>query len=307
MNETAAGRASSIPAPIAAELGEETSLGDGSPRTSRHPEFAATPRNHVIDLSTAIWWVIVAVIIVFLFAPVVVMLLFSFNAASTTALPFAGFSLRWYRQAFGDPLVIAALLNSVRVALIVALFTCVAGTSAAFALSRHRSRWLDAFTAFVTAPLILPALFLGIALLSFYTQIGLKPTLWTAAIGHALVTLPFVVVIVNARLMRLDRSIEEAARDLGATAFQSFRLVVFPLIAPALLGAVLIVVAWSFDELVITFFTSGGDQTLPVRIWGMLRRGIDPSVNAMASIILLTTIACTLLAGRFISGREIAR
>jgi ABC-type spermidine/putrescine transport system permease subunit II len=166
---------------------------------------------------------------------------------------------------------------------------------------------LDAFTAFVTAPLILPALFLGIALLSFYTQIGLKPTLWTAAIGHALVTLPFVVVIVNARLKGLDRSYEEAARDLGATAFQSFRLIVFPLVAPALFGAVLIVVAWSFDELVITFFTSGGAATLPVRIWGMLRRGIDPSVNALASVILVTTIACTLLAGRFISGREITR
>lgn len=256
---------------------------------------------------TAIWWVIVGAIVVFLFAPVILMFLFSFNAAPTTALPFAGFSLRWYEAAFGDPLVIRALLNSVKVAIVVALFTAVTGASAAFALSRHRSRWLDAFTAFVTAPLILPALFLGIALLSFYTQIGLKPTLWTAAIGHALVTLPFVVVIVNARLKGLDRSYEEAARDLGATAFQSFRLVVFPLVAPALFGSVLIVVAWSFDELVITFFTSGGAATLPVRIWGMLRRGIDPSVNALASVILVTTIACTLLAGRFISGREITQ
>jgi len=257
--------------------------------------------------ATAIWWVIVGAIVAFLFAPVILMFLFSFNAAPTTALPFAGFSLRWYEAAFGDPLVIRALLNSVKVAIVVALFTAVTGASAAFALSRHRSRWLDAFTAFVTAPLILPALFLGIALLSFYTQIGLKPTLWTAAIGHALVTLPFVVVIVNARLKGLDRSYEEAARDLGATAFQSFRLIVFPLVAPALFGSVLIVVAWSFDELVITFFTSGGAATLPVRIWGMLRRGIDPSVNALASVILVTTIACTLLAGRFISGREIAR
>jgi ABC-type spermidine/putrescine transport system permease subunit II len=256
---------------------------------------------------TAIWWVIVGVIVAFLFAPVILMFLFSFNAAPTTALPFAGFSLRWYEAAFGDPLVVRALLNSVKVAIVVALFTAVTGASAAFALSRHRSRWLDAFTAFVTAPLILPALFLGIALLSFYTQIGLKPTLWTAAIGHALVTLPFVVVIVNARLKGLDRSYEEAARDLGATAFQSFRLVIFPLVAPSLFGAVLIVAAWSFDELVITFFTSGGAATLPVRIWGMLRRGIDPSVNAMASVILVTTIACTLLAGRFISGREITR
>ena len=257
--------------------------------------------------AAAVWWLIVVAILIFLFAPVVVMLLFSFNAAATTALPFAGFSVRWYQAAFGDALVISALLNSVRVAIVVALFTTVTGATAAFALSRRRSRWLDAFTAFVTAPLILPALFLGVALLSFFTQIGLKPSLWTAAIGHALVTLPFVVVIVNARLLRLDRSIEEAARDLGATAFQSFRLIVLPLVAPALLGAVLIVVAWSFDELVINFFTSGGEATLPVRIWGMMRRGIDPSINALASVILVTTILCTLLAGRFISGREIAR
>ncbi len=257
--------------------------------------------------ASAMWWVIVAAILIFLFAPVAVMLLFSFNAAATTALPFAGFSVRWYEEAFGDPLVVSALLNSVRVAIVVAVFTTITGTAAAFVLSRHRSRWLDAFSAFVTAPLILPTLFLGVALLSYFTQLGIKPTLWTAAIGHALVTLPFVVLIVNARLTRLDQSIEEAARDLGATAFQSFRMIVLPLVAPALFGAVAIVVAWSFDELVITFFTSGGDATLPVRIWGMLRRGIDPSVNAMASVILITTIACTILAGRFISGRDIAR
>jgi len=256
---------------------------------------------------TAVWWIIAVATLLFLFSPVVIVLLFSFNAAATTALPFAGFSLRWYEEAFGSALVIEALLNSVKAAVGVAAFTAVTGAGAAFALSRRRSRWLDAFTGFVTAPLILPALFLGIALLSFFSQIGVKTSLGTAMIGHALVTLPFVIVIVNARLMRLDRAFEEAARDLGATPFQSFRLIVFPLVAPALLGAVLIVVAWSFDELVITFFTSGGDATLPVRIWGMFRRGIDPSVNAMASVILVTTIACTLLAGRFVSGREIAR
>ena len=257
--------------------------------------------------SAVVWWAVVVAILVFLFAPVVVVVLFSFNAAPTTSLPFAGFSLRWYETAFGDSQFVDALLNSVKVAAAVAIFTAVAGTGAAFALSRHRSRWLDLFTSFVTAPLVLPTLFLGIALLSFYSAVGLRPSLAAAAIGHALVTLPFVVVIVNARLMRLDRSFEEAARDLGATPFQSFRLVVFPLVAPALVGAVLIVVAWSFDELVITFFTSGGEATLPVRIWGMLRRGVDPSVNAMASIILATTIACTLLAGRFVGGRELTR
>ena len=104
--------------------------------------------------TTAVWWAIVVAILIFLFAPVVVMLLFSFNAAATTALPFAGFSVRWYEAAFGNPLVISALLNSIRVALVVALFTTVTGTLAAFALSRRKSRLLDAFTAFVTAPLI---------------------------------------------------------------------------------------------------------------------------------------------------------
>jgi len=257
--------------------------------------------------SRMVWWVVVIAILLFLFAPVLVVVVFSFNAAPSTGLPFAGFSTQWYQTAFADKQFREALFNSVKVALAAGTFAAVVGTSAAFALSRRRSRWLDAFSSFVTAPLVLPTLFLGIALLSFYTQIGLKPSLFTAMIGHAVVTLPFVVIIVNARLMRLDRSFEEAARDLGATPAQTFRMIVFPLVAPALFGAVLIVMAWSFDELVITFFTSGGEPTLPVRIWGMLRRGIDPSVNAMASIILLTTIACTVAAGRFVSGREIAR
>lgn len=254
-----------------------------------------------------VWWVLAGATLLFLFAPVAVVLLFSFNAAATTSLPFAGFSGRWYETIFADERFVAALLNSVQVALAVAVFTAVAGTSAAFALASGRSRWLDLFSAFVGAPLILPTLFLGIALLSFYSQVGIRLSLLTVMVGHALVTLPFVVLIVNARLARLDRSFEEAARDLGATPFQSFRLIVLPLVRPALLGAVLIAVAWSFDELVITFFTSGGDATLPVLIWGMLRRGIDPSVNAIASVILLTTIACTLLAGRFIGGRDLTR
>jgi spermidine/putrescine transport system permease protein len=159
----------------------------------------------------------------------------------------------------------------------------------------------------VTAPLILPGLFLGVALLSFFTEIGMQTSLTTVIIGHALVTLPFVVLIVNARLMNLDQSIAEAARDLGATPFQAYRKIIFPLVRPAIFGAILLAVAWSFDEFIITFFTIGGQSTLPILIWGLLRQGIDPSVNAIASIILGTTIVATLLAGWLISGRELAR
>jgi spermidine/putrescine transport system permease protein len=257
--------------------------------------------------ATAFSWLYVALLVVFLFAPVAVVVLFSFNATSSTSLPFAGFSTRWYRTAFEDDLFVDALKNSLVVAVASALIVAFVGTNAAFALSRRRSRVLDVFSALVTTPLIVPGLFLGVALLSFYDEIGLRRTLLTVIIGHALVTLPFVVLIVNARLARLDRAIEEAARDLGATAWKAFWKITFPLVRPALIGSVLIAVAWSFDEFIITFFTIGGQLTLPILIWGKLRLGVDPSVNAIACVVLATTIVATVLAGRFVSAREVTR
>jgi spermidine/putrescine transport system permease protein len=252
-------------------------------------------------------WLFVAALIAFLFLPVAVMVLFSLNSTASTSLPFSGFSFRWYDAAFADERFTSSLRNSVIVAAASALIVAFVGTNASFAISRRPSRLLNAFSSFVTAPLILPGLFLGVALLSFYNQIDVRPSLLTVIIGHALVTLPFVVLIVNARLMNLDRSITEAARDLGATPLQAYRKIIFPLVRPAILGAILIAVAWSFDEFIITFFTIGGQSTLPILIWGLLRQGIDPSVNAIASIILFTTILVTLAAGRFISGRELTR
>jgi spermidine/putrescine transport system permease protein len=270
-------------------------------RQHRHRRRAPTSR------AAALSWVYVALLLVFLFAPVIVVVLFSFNSVASTSLPLEGFSLRWYDSAFENPLFTKSLQNSVLVAAVTAIFVVVVGANASFALTRRPSRLLNLFSSFVTAPLIVPGLFLGVALLSFYDLIALKLSLVTVVIGHVLITLPFVVLIVNARLTRFDRSIEEAARDLGATPLQAFWKIVFPLVRPALIGSVLIAVAWSFDEFIITFFTIGGETTLPIMIWGMLRRGIDPSVNAIASVILATTIVATILAGRFISGRDVAR
>jgi spermidine/putrescine transport system permease protein len=252
-------------------------------------------------------WAFVVLLLAFLFAPVVVVVLFSFNAASSTSLPFAGFSTRWYDEAFSNPQFRDALSNSVFVALVTAAIVLFLGANASFALARRPSRLLNYFSSFVTTPLIVPGLFLGVALLAFYDRLDFRRSLWTVIIGHVLITLPFVVLIVNARLMRLDRSIEEAARDLGATPLQSFRKIVFPLVRPAILGSVLIAIAWSFDEFIITFFTIGGQITLPIMIWGMLRRGIDPSVNAIASVILATTILATIVAARLVSARSFLR
>jgi spermidine/putrescine transport system permease protein len=245
----------------------------------------------------------VALVLAFLFTPVVVVVLFSFNAAASTSLPLESLSLRWYDAAFSNPLFRDALRNSVYVAAVTALAVAFIGANASFALTRRPSRLLNIFSSFVVTPLVVPGLFLGVALLVFYDRIDFRRSLTTVIIGHVLITLPFVVLIVNARLMRLDRSIEEAARDLGATPFQAFRKIVFPLVRPALIGSILIAVAWSFDEFIITFFTIGGEITLPIMIWGMLRRGIDPSVNAIASVIVATTILATVVAARLLSAR----
>jgi spermidine/putrescine transport system permease protein len=251
-------------------------------------------------------WALVISLGLFLFAPVLVVVLFSFNSRPSTSLPFAGFSLNWYRVAFENQLFRLSLRNSAVVAAITGLIVAVIGANASFALTRRRSRLLNFFSSFVTTPLIVPGLFLGVALLSFFDVVGFTRSLTTVIISHTLITLPFVVLIVNARLMRFDRSIEEAARDLGATPVQAFVKIVFPLVRPALIGAILIAIAWSFDEFIVTFFTVGGQGTLPIMIWGMLRRGIDPSVNAIASTILGTTVIAT-IAAWMASGSDIAR
>jgi spermidine/putrescine transport system permease protein len=251
-------------------------------------------------------WLFVAGLLGFLFAPVIVVVLFSFNAEPSTSLPFAGFSLRWYKAALNNELFLLSLRNSAIVAVITAALVALIGANASFALTRRSSRLLNFFSSFVTTPLIVPGLFLGVALLSFFDVIGFTRSLTTVVISHTLITLPFVVLIVNARLMRFDRSIQEAARDLGATPLQAFTKIVFPLVRPALIGAILIAVAWSFDEFIVTFFTVGGQGTLPIMIWGMLRRGIDPSVNAIASTILATTVLATVAAWA-VSGRDLAQ
>jgi spermidine/putrescine transport system permease protein len=250
-------------------------------------------------------WSVVAVVLFFLFVPVIMVVLFSFNAGGSTSLPLEGLSTRWYGALFDDAAFVAALVNSAKAAIATVAFVLVTGTAAAIALARRSSRVLDALSTFVVAPLVVPGLFLGVALFSLFTELRVTRSLTTVIIGHCVVTLPLVVLIVNARLANIDRSMLEAARDLGATWLQSFRKVLLPLMAPALVGTSLLVVAWSMDEVVVTLWTAGGDTTIPVMIWARLRQGLDPSVNAIASIVLAVTTLTAALATRFVTAREL--
>jgi ABC-type spermidine/putrescine transport system permease subunit II len=243
---------------------------------------------------------------VFLFAPVVLVVLFSFNSVSSTSPPIHGLSLRWYKQLFGEADFSFALKNSLIAATSTMAVVLITGTIAALALSRRRSRLLDALSTLVVAPLVVPGLFLGVALYSYFNEIGMQFSLITVVIGHCLVTLPFVVLIVNARLANTDRAMVEAARDLGASGWKAFWKVLFPAIVPAIVGAGLLVVAWSLDEFIITLWTNGGQITLPVFIFEHLRLGITPAINAIASLVLGCTVIAAAVATRFLSPGEIA-
>lgn len=250
-------------------------------------------------------WIGVSLIMAFLFAPVVLVVLFSFNSAPSTSFPIDGLSLRWYEQLSHSSVFWTALKNSLVAAGATIVIALITGTAAALALARHRSRLLDAMSALIVAPLVIPGLFLGLALFAFFNKLGVGLSLTTVIVGQVLVTIPLVVLVVNARLANTDTAMLEAARDLGATGFQSFRKVLLPLITPTLAGAALLVAAWSLDEVIVTLWTNGGDTTLPVMIFGLVRQGTDPSVNAIASLVLAGTTAATIVASRFVSPRDL--
>lgn len=237
-------------------------------------------------------------LLVFMFAPTVTVLVFSFDGSGRGSLPMGALSLRWYREAFGDSLVREAFIASAKVAIATAALAATLGTLAALALFRRPSRLGGLVIVLAVLPLALPPLVLGIALLSMFKVLTIPLSLWTVVVGHLLITIPIVLLTVNARLSNYDTSIEEAARDLGATPLQVFRKVTFPLIRPSIIGASLLVLALSLDEFIVTFYTIGPTSTVPLVIWGQMRRGVSPEVNAISTVLLAVTLALVLLTRR---------
>jgi spermidine/putrescine transport system permease protein len=235
---------------------------------------------------------------IFLFLPIGLIVLFSFHSSASLTFPFEGFSLRWYREVFIRADLIPALINSLIVGGFSTLISMTLGVLAGLGLTRSRSRFAMFVGALTSLPILLPGLFLGIALLSFFAMLKIKLSLQTVIIGHIIYTTPYFILVIRSRLERFDLMLEEASRDLGANRFQTFRLVTFPIIRPAVLGASLLIFALSFDEFLITFFIIGSDSTLPMLIWSMLRRTINPSVNAIATMIFTFSLILIAIANR---------
>lgn len=235
--------------------------------------------------------------LLFLYAPIAVIGMFSFHSSASLVFPFEGWSLRWYAQIFESATFKDSLYNSLIVATMSSVATTFLGASIALALIRMKGKTREAIATLCAAPIALPGLFLGISLLSAFAQMGLKRSLLTVTIAHTLYALPFFVATMRSRIDYFDSSLEEAARDLGASPWQAFRMVTLPILRPSLIGAAILVFALSFDELIITVFVSGNDTTLPMMVWSMMRRTVDPTINAASMVAFALSLVVILLAG----------
>lgn len=236
-------------------------------------------------------------VLVFLYLPIAAVIVYSFNASSTTSV-WGGVSLRWYAELARDH----ALLQSLRVSLVVGLLSAALATAIGFTsalgLTRYRGRGRTFFLGAVLLPLILPEIVLGAALLTVFASAQLPLGIPTIVLGHLVISLPLTTLVLMGALSALDPSLTEAAADLGCTGWETFRRVTFPLTRPAALAAFLLSFTTSFSNIVVSTFSSGvGSTTLPLRIYSLLKTGITPEINALGTLLVIATILLVAVVG----------
>jgi spermidine/putrescine transport system permease protein len=245
-----------------------------------------------------------AFVVVFLYAPIVILLIFSFNDASLPTFPLSGFTLHWYHEFLTNSELKSSLKTSAIVAALSSVGAVLLGILSAIALVRHRFRGTGPVSALLLSPLVIPYVVFGLALLLLFHTAGLQRSIYTVIIGHIVITLPYTILVLMPRLQQIDVSLEEAAYDLGASRFRAFRSVTFPLLLPAVVSAYLIAFTTSFDEYAVASFVVGTQQTFPIYLYSALRFPNNlPQVIAVAVVVI--SVSLLVVVGAEI-GRRIA-
>jgi putative spermidine/putrescine transport system permease protein len=238
-------------------------------------------------------------VVLFLWTPLAIILVYAFNTSNIQSWPIPGFTLRWFRVAWNDPEARDALLLSLKAALAATGVALVLGTMAAVGVARFRFFGRETLSFLLVLPIALPGVITGIALSSFYTFWGVPFSLWTIVIGHATFCVVIVYNNVLARVRRTSPSLVEASMDLGADGWQTFRFVTFPVLSTALISGALLAFALSFDEVIVTLFTAGAQNTLPIWILGKIRLGQElPEVNAVVFFVIVLTVVPVIVSQR---------
>lgn len=242
-------------------------------------------------LQTALAILYASAIYVFIFLPVAVLVLFSFQDGTLPVPPLHGLTLRWYGEIFADAKLMQALFNSLIVAPVSSAVSCLLGFLAAYAFARYKLPGSGLQRALIVAPMTVSTLIIALGLLSVFSRLDIQLSLWTVGVGHVVINLPLCFAIIYASMGGHQVNIERAARDLGARDWQVMALVTAPMLMPSILAAFFLSVTFSWDEFIIAFLLSRFDVTLPVEIWSMLRSGLDPKTNAIGSVVFLISVA----------------
>ena len=240
---------------------------------------------------------------IFLFAPIIATVVLSFNASMFGGFPLTGFSLQWYAKLLTNEQVMTAFKTSLWIALVTAAVTTLLGVAVALALVRFEFRGKQAFNTLVILPALVPETILGVGLLVLIKAADQPRTIWLLLLGHILLALPYVVLIVQARMVGISRTYEEAALSLGAPRLSSFREITLPLLIPAVVAGVLLAFTISFDNTSASlFWRPAGVETMPTQILSMLKISISPEVNALGTVMILVTVGIPLIGGLILPG-----
>lgn len=239
-----------------------------------------------------------AVVYMFLYLPISILILYSFNKSKLNAV-WTGFTFDWYGKLFHNNAVLEAMQTSLTVALINTIAATMIGTLAAVGMYRYHFRGKLALEGMIFLPIVIPEIVMGISMLALFSQLNVPLGFFTLVAAHITFSVPFVIVVVRARLAGFDKYIEEAAMDLGATPWQTFVKVTLPVIAPGVIAGALLTFTLSIDDVVISFFVAGpGSETLPLKIFSMVKFGVTPEINALSTLMLVVTLFIVFIAER---------
>ena len=240
---------------------------------------------------------------VFLYAPIIILVIYSFNSSRYSV--WEGFSLQWYKSLFNNQLILRALRNSMIVAVASTIFSAIIGTLAALGMQRFEFRGKKGMEALFYLPVIIPEIVMAASLVIFFGFVKMTLGMTTIILAHVAFCLSYVVIVVRARLEGFDRTLEEAAMDLGANEIQTFFRITLPLIAPGILSGALLAFTLSIDDYIITSFVAGvGSTTLPLQIYSMVKTKVTPEINAVSTLLLIPTILLIILSDRLQRGEK---
>lgn len=246
-------------------------------------------------------------VFVFVFAPIITSIIFSFNSDRFPSLPLGEFTWKWYAKVYDNPEMWAAIRSSIFVAMCASVLATFIGFCTAYTDYRYNFRFKNAYLALALLPPTIPLIILALAMLAWLSRIGASGQVWSIIIAHTVLCAPFAMAVIRLRLQQMDKDLESAAWNLGANEWAAMRYVVVPFTLPAIVSALCLTMAVSFDEFAIAWFVSGLTKTVPVTILEILQGNVDPQINAIGSFVFATTMTLVILAHLFFTFKKPAR